>query len=111
MTARYVALLLILSTGTTACAGDDPPPTLSDQIDTIFSAEIAADSPGCALGVARDETTELSRGYGLANLDHRVPITPRTVFDVGSVTKQFTPASTVPPAQAGTPALDNDLRD
>jgi len=111
MTARYVALLLILSTGTTACAGEDPPPTLSDQIDTIFSAEIAADSPGCALGVARDETTELSRGYGLANLDHRIPITPRTVFDVGSVTKQFTAASAVLLAQDGALALDDDVRD
>lgn len=47
-------------------------------------------SPGLALVVVRDGRVVLRRGYGLASLEHRVRITPETVFDVASVPKQFT---------------------
>jgi CubicO group peptidase (beta-lactamase class C family) len=51
-----------------------------------------------------------SRGYGLASLEQRVPITPRTVFDVGSVSKQFTAASIMLLAIDGKLSLDDDVR-
>ncbi len=111
MTPWRAAPLLVVTVFAVACAGEDPTPTLSDQIDAVFLSELTDDGPGCALGVGRGDTTAFARGYGLANLDHRIPITPQTVFDVGSVTKQFTAASTVLLAQDGALSLDDDIRD
>ena len=46
--------------------------------------------PGCAILVRKDGEVVLSAGYGLANLEHDVAVTPKTVFQSGSVGKQFT---------------------
>jgi CubicO group peptidase (beta-lactamase class C family) len=51
-----------------------------------------------------------SRGYGYANLDDSVPITPQTVFDVASVTKQFVAASLSMLALQGKLSFDDDVR-
>jgi len=53
--------------------GDD-----NAAVDAIFAAWDAPGSPGCALAVAQDGTLEYSRGYGYANLDYDIPITPQT---------------------------------
>ncbi|HYR11103.1 MAG TPA: serine hydrolase, partial [Longimicrobium sp.] len=54
------------------------------RVDALFAAYDRDDSPGCALGVYRDGTIAYARGYGMADLERRVPITPRSVFDLGS---------------------------
>jgi CubicO group peptidase (beta-lactamase class C family) len=62
-------------------------------IDAVF-ADVASDStPGCALGIMRDGRLTFGRGYGTANLEYRLPITSRTVFRTGSVSKQITAAA------------------
>ena len=58
-------------------------------IDEVF-AFVERDAPGCALGVVQDGKLAYGRGYGLANLDWGIPLTTSTVFDIGSVSKQFT---------------------
>ena len=60
--------------------------------------------------MARDGEFVYSRGYGYANLDYDIPITPQTVFDVASVTKQFVAAVANMLAQGGTVSLDDDVR-
>ena len=80
------------------------------RIDAIFAAWDRPDSPGCALGVYRDAAIAYSRGYGMADLERRVPITPRTIFDIGSTSKQFTAATIVLLAQDGKLTLDDDVR-
>ena len=62
------------------------------RIDSVFSRYNSA-SPGCALVITRRDSIVYARGYGMASLELRVPITTRTVFDLGSVSKQFTAAS------------------
>jgi len=79
-------------------------------VDAVFAAWDQPGSPGCGLGVAQDGDLVYSRGYGYANLDYDVPITPRTVFDVGSVTKQFNAASLSMLALEGKLSLDDDVR-
>jgi CubicO group peptidase (beta-lactamase class C family) len=59
------------------------------RIDALFSA-FTDRTPGCAAAVVRDGRTIYARGFGLADLSHRVPIRPDTVFEIGSVSKQFT---------------------
>ncbi len=63
--------------------------SLATRADSVFRAFDRSDAPGCALGVYRDGRIVYARGYGMANLELGVAITPRTVFDVGSVSKQF----------------------
>ncbi len=67
------------------------PPASIDAaaIDAVF-AKSTATTPGCAVGVVRDGQVRHAKGYGLADLSFGVPITPRTVFDIGSTSKQFT---------------------
>jgi CubicO group peptidase (beta-lactamase class C family) len=79
-------------------------------VDAIFAAWDSATSPGCALSVYRDGRIIYSRGYGMADLERRVPITPHTVFDIGSTSKQFAAASIVLLAQEGKLTLDDDVR-
>jgi CubicO group peptidase (beta-lactamase class C family) len=79
-------------------------------VDAIFSAWSTDTSPGCALGVYGDGRMIYSRGYGMADLERRVPITPHTVFDIGSTSKQFAAASIVLLAQDGKLSLDDDVR-
>ena len=80
------------------------------EIDAIFASFDRPGSVGCALGVARNGEFLYKRGYGYAHLDWDLPITPTTVFYVGSVSKQFTAASIALLAQQGTLALDDDIR-
>jgi CubicO group peptidase (beta-lactamase class C family) len=79
-------------------------------IDALFASLDKPGSPGCALAVARHGKLIYSRGYGYANLDYDIPITPQTVFDVGSVNKQFTAACLSMLAVQGKLSLDDNVR-
>jgi CubicO group peptidase (beta-lactamase class C family) len=63
------------------------------------------------LGVAQDGEFLYKKGYGYAHLDWDIPITPTTVFYVGSVSKQFTAAAIVLLSQEGELSLDDDVRE
>jgi len=81
------------------------------QVDSVFSEFNRAGSPGCAIGVARNGEFLYKNGYGYANLDWDIPITPTTVFYVGSVSKQFTAAAIALLSQEGKLSIDDDIRD
>ncbi|HKF26150.1 MAG TPA: serine hydrolase, partial [Candidatus Acidoferrum sp.] len=53
-------------------------------VDEVFSDLSKPGSPGCALAVARGGSLVYQKGYGLANIEERVSITPESVFDIGS---------------------------
>ncbi|MDB4913534.1 MAG: hypothetical protein JWM95_1178 [Gemmatimonadetes bacterium] len=80
------------------------------RIDRAFAVVGGAEAPGCAIGMARDGKVVLTRGYGLANLEQSSPNMPETIFESGSVAKQFTAAATVLLAQDGKLGLDDDIR-
>jgi CubicO group peptidase (beta-lactamase class C family) len=80
------------------------------EVDRVFTDLDHADSPGCALAVVRDGRVAYERGYGMANLEHRVPITAHTVFDIGSTSKQFTAAAIHLLDAEGRLSLDDDVR-
>ncbi len=79
-------------------------------VDALFATWDSPTSPGCALGVYRDGKIIYSRGYGMADLERAVPISPGSLFDLGSTSKQFTAASIVLLAQQGKLSLDDDVR-
>src|SRR5262245_11392709 len=80
------------------------------RIDSVFTRFTAAGSPGCALGVMRAGRLVYAKGYGLASVELGRPITPATVFDLGSVSKQFTALAIVLLAQDGKLSLDDEIQ-
>ena len=61
---------------------------LSKKIDLLFDDR--SQKPGCAVGLIENGEYIHSKGYGLANLEHEIPIGMDTIFRIGSVSKQFT---------------------
>lgn len=80
------------------------------EVDALFSRWSKPDAPGCAAAVYHDGKIAFQRGYGAASLEFGVPIQAKTVFDIGSTSKQFTAASIVLLAQDGKLSLDDDIR-
>lgn len=80
------------------------------RVDSVFRAFDRTDSPGCALGVYQDGAIRYARGYGLASLEHSVAISPRTVLDVGSISKQFTAMAMLLLVQDGKLSLEDPIR-
>lgn len=83
---------------------------LTQKVDQIFSVYDKPGSPGCSLGVIRDGNFVYRKAYGLATLELGVPLSPQSVFYMGSVSKQFTAASLVLAAEQGYLSLDDDVR-
>lgn len=79
------------------------------RVDAAFAAYTSADAPGCAVHVRRGDRA-YARGYGLASLELGVPITAETVFDLGSVGKQFTAAAIWLLVQEGRVSLDDEVQ-
>jgi CubicO group peptidase (beta-lactamase class C family) len=73
----------------TAALGQSSDAGAGAVADRAF-ARWTRETPGCAIGASRNGTTVLARGYGMANLETGTPITVATIFESGSVAKQFT---------------------
>jgi CubicO group peptidase (beta-lactamase class C family) len=84
--------------------------SLEAQVDEIFAAWESPDSAGCAVSAMRDGAIIYKRGYGMANLEYGVPITPSSVFHVASVSKQFTAFALMLLESQGKLSLDDDVR-
>jgi CubicO group peptidase (beta-lactamase class C family) len=82
----------------------------ADAIDKIFERWDRPDSPGCAVGVAYRGDVVHTAGYGMANLEYGVRIRPDTVFESGSVAKQFTAAAITLLALDGKLSIDDPVR-
>ncbi len=87
-----------------------PGPETTAAIDSLFKTWQQPGHPGGVVGILQDGKLVLSRAYGLASLEYEVPIDTATVFNVGSVSKQFTAFSIVLLAQQGKLSLDDDIR-
>jgi len=97
------AILLFLASS--AWGGD-----LHSKLDRLFVRWDRSDSPGCALAVVKDGHIAYKKGYGMANLELDVPITPESVFYTGSVSKQFVAFCVALLAKQGKLSLEDDIR-
>ena len=89
-----------------ACAQGDFDTT---AIDNVF-ADFKSETPGCALGVVQSGQLVYGRGYGMANLEHDIPINTTSVFRIGSVSKQFAAAVAALAAMEGYLDLEDPLQ-
>lgn len=79
------------------------------EIDKIFSW-VAPDGPGCVAAASQDGQLVVNRAYGLADLERNVPLTTESVFDAGSIRKQFVAAAILLLVDDGTLSLTDDVR-
>lgn len=84
--------------------------TPAGRVDQILAPYTGDGTPGAAVAVFRDGRIVFEKGYGMADLESREPITPRTIFHVASVSKQFTAYSIALLAGEGKLSLDDDVR-
>lgn len=83
---------------------------MSAKVDALFAEWDKPDSPGAALAVVKNGSVIYKRGYGSANLEYGIPITPSSIFHIASVSKQFTTMAVGKLAQEGKLSLDDEVR-
>ena len=109
-TSIFVALLVPLAYSQTSA----PLPSLDAQrhksIDAFVASEMGRQKiPGLALGIYSRGTILLAKGYGKANIEFDVPVKPETIFQSGSVGKQFVSAAIMMLAEEGKLSIDDSI--
>ena len=81
----------------------------TSEIDKIFSWATPA-TPGCAVAVSQHGKLVVNRAYGSADLERDVPLSPNSIFDIGSLRKQFVAAAVLLLVEDGRLSLSDDVR-
>lgn len=84
---QFVIFLLILVLTPKLSASQ----SIDSTIDSLY--QVKDNQPGFSIAVFKADKIVLEKQYGIANLDYNIPITSETVFDIGSIAKQFTAAA------------------
>jgi CubicO group peptidase (beta-lactamase class C family) len=117
LVAAQIGLIILIALAAAACGPASPPPPPSSavkettaKIDKLFAEWDKPTSPGAALAVIRDGAIVYKKGYGMAKLEDGIAMTPDKIFDIGSVSKQFTATCIVMLVRDGKISLDDDVR-
>jgi CubicO group peptidase (beta-lactamase class C family) len=97
------AIICILAVG--SMASEEP----GQRIDKLFE-KFSGKSPGCAVGVSQNGKAVFAKGYGMADLEHNVPLSSESRFYMASVSKQFTAMSILLLAEDGKIQLSDSIR-
>ena len=103
---RFVSLSLCLI----GFASAEPKASFKEQIDELFAEWDRPGTPGCAVAIVSEGEIVFEKGYGIADLEHDVSITPETVFYIGSVSKQFVTMCILLLEEGGRLSVDDDVR-
>lgn len=101
---RFLALTILISNAAFAASERET------RVDSLFAPYAVPGSPGCAVGVLERGQTVLAKGYGLADLEHRVPVSPMSRFYMASVSKQFASLAMLIAEREGKLKLDDSIR-
>ena len=106
ITSAALALSLILTTAVAAAAQT----AIEPAIDAFIKTEMERQKiPGVTLAVVKDGRPLIVKGYGFANVEHQVPVKPETIFQSGSVGKQFTATAVMMLVEEGKIGLDEKI--
>ncbi len=83
---------------------------MEDRIDQLVRQTVKPDGPGCAILVVEDGKIVFQRAYGIADMETGCPLTTASVFNIASMTKQFTAACIALLVEEGKISLDDDIR-
>ncbi len=103
---NYILLLLLFSFSISSFGQIKE----SQAIDSLFAEWNKSDVPGAAIGIIKDGKLIYSKGYGIADLEHDIEITPSSVFYIGSVSKQFVTFSILLLEEQGKLSLDDRIQ-
>jgi CubicO group peptidase (beta-lactamase class C family) len=92
------------------CGAQEPEPDWAPQVDAIAKQALARPTAGLSIAVARDGKLIFARGYGMANLEHSVPVTPETVFHIASISKNIESAVLLQLVDQGKLRLEDDVK-
>jgi CubicO group peptidase (beta-lactamase class C family) len=102
-------LLAFLAFADSTFYGQTTGNAIDKQIDQLFS-NYNSTTPGVAVAIVQDGKIIFKKGYGTANLEYDIPVTPKTVFQIASVSKQFTAFSIYLLEKQGKISLEDDIR-
>lgn len=108
-TCLIATLIASLSFGQ-AKAQDNEEEVLHKKVDKLFQEWDNPNTPGAAVAIVRDGQIIYRKGYGMANLEYAIPITPSTIFHIASVSKQFTAFAILLLERDGKVSLEDDIR-
>ncbi|PYS57895.1 MAG: hypothetical protein DMF76_20940, partial [Acidobacteria bacterium] len=108
MAAVKLALLAIILILSSALAQAQTPSVsqIAERVDVLAKQALARPVAGISIAVARNGEVVFARGYGLANIEHAVPVTPDTVFHIASISKNILAAIVLRLAGEGKLRLD-----
>jgi CubicO group peptidase (beta-lactamase class C family) len=106
---RFMAFLIVMVLTTTFTLAGSPE-TKEEKVDALFFQWDKPGSPGAAIAVVKDGKVLYTKGYGSANLEYDIPITSQTIFDIASVSKQFTGMAIAILEEQGKISMDDDIR-
>lgn len=104
------SLIIFFCIGISYVHAQTLPDSVVQRIDKIFNVWNNNTTPGVAIGVVRNDSLIYAKGYGMANLEYGIAISPETVFHMASVSKQFAAYSIVLLAKQGRLKLEDDVR-
>ena len=91
--------------------GQEPGSETWARVDAVFDEMATSVTPGCALSVMKEGRPVYTQGYGMANLEYDIPVSPSSVFHVASVSKQFTTFAVSLLVAEGRVFWEDDIRD
>jgi CubicO group peptidase (beta-lactamase class C family) len=106
---KWVALTIVAFLSITNLKAQSIPDSIIKKIDSLFTKWNTTSSPGCTIGIVRNDTLIYAKGYGMANLEYGVPNSPQTIFHMASISKQFTGWAIILLEKSGKLKLDDDI--
>ncbi|MDN3656841.1 serine hydrolase domain-containing protein [Ferruginibacter paludis] len=107
---KSITLLLFSFSATATIAAQSIPDSVVKKIDSLFTKWNTTGSPGCTIGIVRNDSLIYAKGYGQANLEYDIANTPETIFHMASISKQFTATAILLLAKQGKLSLEDDVR-
>ena len=89
--------------------GQNLPDSVIRKIDSVFN-RYTTTTPGCAVAIVKNQEIVFKKGYGMANLEYNVPITPSSIFHIASESKQYVAFCMLLLEQQGKLSIDDDIR-
>ena len=106
----FMAVLLLFTIRCSNISAQSLSAATIKKIDNLFQPWNSTTSPGCTIGIVRNDSLIYAKGYGMSNLEYGIINTPETIFHMASVSKQFTAYAIVLLASQGKLNIDDDIR-
>ncbi|MBR07861.1 MAG: hypothetical protein CMP48_09240 [Rickettsiales bacterium] len=108
MSLRLLTIFILSTTLSFSLYSQDAPPL--QTIEDFLKKEYAEDGPGAAVLITKDDQVVFKKAFGLADVQKKKPITTDMIFQIGSMTKQFTSTAVLQLVEQGKVSLDNPIQ-